>query len=526
MPVTAPLPNYLADRTKLNDLLDDASVLNSDPDNRINLIAVADYANKLTEQKVTNRSRLYKLLICFFRRLPLKLCCGAFFRSMHVEAKRDLHIKNVTQAIISTGREGNSRENRDKLLNALKPIHGAKPINTHSEEWNRQLDLISAWLRKKNSGIGQSGNKSYVTPRYPGRNVDKSKGQSPVDPSGGSALDEKRKQSLMDILTKLKNQYGDPWLPHFSDKLNELFKTTYTSPVTSLEFTEVISVLEQMIADNVPALIVDKVLLCFQEASLQNSIDREVKKLIENRQTLTADNLDLLLSKGIRFHARTGLYRLADMIIILASFEYKLTEGDVINILKNNGTIHGVYANLEEAKKQGLLTSDNIQKILDGPRKEREDMREAQFNRAFGFIPDEIFQDIFKDFNKYKEYIKDDASFFNFFFANTNTKDQTFEHAKDNNTQYTFNDFYKHAQDNYGSRDKKDSKSTIQSEKQACEVLGIDLQDRNDEDKIKKAYRKMALKHHPDKNKGKEALAKEKFIKVLAARELLMARIQ
>ena len=50
------------------------------------------------------------------------------------------------------------------------------------------------------------------------------------------------------------------------------------------------------------------------------------------------------------------------------------------------------------------------------------------------------------------------------------------------------------------------------------ELLGVSRNASQDE--IKKAYKKMALKHHPDRNKGDKA-AEEKFKKINAAYEAL-----
>jgi DnaJ-class molecular chaperone len=46
------------------------------------------------------------------------------------------------------------------------------------------------------------------------------------------------------------------------------------------------------------------------------------------------------------------------------------------------------------------------------------------------------------------------------------------------------------------------------------------------EDEIKKAYRKLSMKHHPDRNKGNEAAAEEEFKKIKAAYEQLTNKNQ
>ena len=58
---------------------------------------------------------------------------------------------------------------------------------------------------------------------------------------------------------------------------------------------------------------------------------------------------------------------------------------------------------------------------------------------------------------------------------------------------------------------------TTMDEKQACEILGIPL-DKSNSDNIKIQYKRLALKHHPDKNPGKGA---ERFIRVKEAYEFL-----
>ena len=55
-------------------------------------------------------------------------------------------------------------------------------------------------------------------------------------------------------------------------------------------------------------------------------------------------------------------------------------------------------------------------------------------------------------------------------------------------------------------------------EKDYYEVLGVDRS--ASEDEIKKAYRKLAVKYHPDKNQGDQE-AEEKFKEVSAAFEVL-----
>ena len=52
------------------------------------------------------------------------------------------------------------------------------------------------------------------------------------------------------------------------------------------------------------------------------------------------------------------------------------------------------------------------------------------------------------------------------------------------------------------------------------EVLGIE-EDAED-NQIKKAYRKLALKYHPDKNQGNEEEASKKFREVQSAYDVLM----
>lgn len=54
---------------------------------------------------------------------------------------------------------------------------------------------------------------------------------------------------------------------------------------------------------------------------------------------------------------------------------------------------------------------------------------------------------------------------------------------------------------------------------QACKILGVQ-QDASAEE-IKKAYRKLAMKHHPDRNVGKEAEAEEKFKEIKQAFEFI-----
>ena len=56
------------------------------------------------------------------------------------------------------------------------------------------------------------------------------------------------------------------------------------------------------------------------------------------------------------------------------------------------------------------------------------------------------------------------------------------------------------------------------AEKDFYEILGVS---RNaNEDEIKKSYRKLAMKYHPDRNKG-DASAEKKFKEVSAAYEIL-----
>ena len=51
----------------------------------------------------------------------------------------------------------------------------------------------------------------------------------------------------------------------------------------------------------------------------------------------------------------------------------------------------------------------------------------------------------------------------------------------------------------------------------ALGVLGLAWQDTPSQEDIKQAYRKMALKHHPDKNLENEQHANEKFKTIVQA---------
>ena len=57
------------------------------------------------------------------------------------------------------------------------------------------------------------------------------------------------------------------------------------------------------------------------------------------------------------------------------------------------------------------------------------------------------------------------------------------------------------------------------SKRDYYEVLGVDKKASNDD--IKKAYRKLAIKYHPDKNQGDKA-AEEKFKEATEAYEILI----
>ena len=50
----------------------------------------------------------------------------------------------------------------------------------------------------------------------------------------------------------------------------------------------------------------------------------------------------------------------------------------------------------------------------------------------------------------------------------------------------------------------------------ACEILHINVKDRNDQELLKKKFKRACLKYHPDKNGNKD-----KFIKVQEAYEFL-----
>lgn len=60
---------------------------------------------------------------------------------------------------------------------------------------------------------------------------------------------------------------------------------------------------------------------------------------------------------------------------------------------------------------------------------------------------------------------------------------------------------------------------TINSRAEACKVLCVSINATDDE--VKKAYRKLAMKYHPDRNAGKETEAEEKFKAVKEAYEFI-----
>ena len=60
------------------------------------------------------------------------------------------------------------------------------------------------------------------------------------------------------------------------------------------------------------------------------------------------------------------------------------------------------------------------------------------------------------------------------------------------------------------------------SQRDYYEILGIDKN--ADEAKIKKAYKRLAMKYHPDRNKGDKAGAEKKFKEaVLCSKEYIKA---
>ncbi|KAF0986207.1 hypothetical protein HZS_7791 [Henneguya salminicola] len=54
-----------------------------------------------------------------------------------------------------------------------------------------------------------------------------------------------------------------------------------------------------------------------------------------------------------------------------------------------------------------------------------------------------------------------------------------------------------------------------------CYYSTLEIEEKASQSEIKNAYRKLAIKHHPDKNKDNEKESKEKFIKIQKAFEIL-----
>src|SRR3989344_1553742 len=57
------------------------------------------------------------------------------------------------------------------------------------------------------------------------------------------------------------------------------------------------------------------------------------------------------------------------------------------------------------------------------------------------------------------------------------------------------------------------------TKKDYYKILGVNKN--SNEQEIKKAYRKLALQFHPDKNRGNEKIAEEKFKKIAEAYSIL-----
>eukprot|EP00629_Pelagomonadales_sp_RCC1024_P004544 CAMPEP_0119287160 /NCGR_PEP_ID=MMETSP1329-20130426/35110_1 /TAXON_ID=114041 /ORGANISM="Genus nov. species nov., Strain RCC1024" /LENGTH=94 /DNA_ID=CAMNT_0007287919 /DNA_START=12 /DNA_END=292 /DNA_ORIENTATION=+ len=58
--------------------------------------------------------------------------------------------------------------------------------------------------------------------------------------------------------------------------------------------------------------------------------------------------------------------------------------------------------------------------------------------------------------------------------------------------------------------------------KEACQILGLPSHPLPDDEALRKAFRKEALKHHPDKNPGDEAGAAQRFQRVKEASEVIV----
>lgn len=78
----------------------------------------------------------------------------------------------------------------------------------------------------------------------------------------------------------------------------------------------------------------------------------------------------------------------------------------------------------------------------------------------------------------------------------------------------------------YGFHSKYESASAKTNTVQSSDAKILGISDSATEKEIKIAFHRLAVKHHPDKNKGREEQAHKEFIKLVDAYERMLAKVR